>query len=811
MSFIFAIQVQWIYAFALSRFFGQQHAPSRWLECLNGSALAAYKLLMRSTSFSVHYLNKGNVDAYEVLLLIKIFKVPQSPRLLPYPHFQNDLAPTSPTMAPESALLQSLGSERKISLLNDIDKLRSYGISQLVSLPQIIVCGDQSSGKSSVLEATSGIAFPRKDNLCTRFATEVILRHASEENVSVAIVPSADRSESEQKKLKDFKHDEVKLDDLASLMEEAKTCMGLDNNSSSDFSKDILRLEISGPQQPHLTIVDLPGIIHSGNKHQTDEDVAIVNNMVAEYMKNERSIILAIVSAKNDYANQVILKRSRDVDPQGKRTLGVITKPDQLSKGSESEQAFINLAKNQEIDFRLGWHVLRNRNYEERNSSSTERDQVEKAFFGQGRWKELAKGTVGIQALRERLSDVLFDQIRSELPSLIEDIQQKADEYQITLSKLGRSRGTNDKQRRFLSNISQEFQIIAKAAVDGSYGHEFFGSPLSADESPRRLRAIVQGLNSGFAEMIRKKGHQREIIDGDFGAGPGEITRSEFLDEIEQLLKISKGRELSGMYNPLLVGDIFRQQSRPWKSLAQSHVKDVWQAVKTFLNMLIGYLADETTSEGLLLKVIMPLLDDKYKNMTKKLEELLEPYQVMHAMTYNHYFTDTIQKVRSNRREAEISRKIRDRTGIKKIDSEGLLYDDINLSGLVASLSSRTEADMNRYACTEILDCMEAYYKVSLFISHKFASFLILRQVAMKCMIDNVAMYAVECCLLAEIKNIFTPSAVLEMSPQLVEEIAAESPKNETLREETQQQLKALQKALEVCKGHASQRPLGTW
>jgi GTPase SAR1 family protein len=70
----------------------------------------------------------------------------------------------------------SLPSKDHRDLLNIIDSLRPQGISRIVDLLQIIVCGNQSSGKSSVLEAISGMLFPTKDNLCTRFATELILR-----------------------------------------------------------------------------------------------------------------------------------------------------------------------------------------------------------------------------------------------------------------------------------------------------------------------------------------------------------------------------------------------------------------------------------------------------------------------------------------------------------------------------------------------------------------------------------------------------------------------------------------------------------
>ena len=82
-----------------------------------------------------------------------------------------------------------LHSTEHRELLDIIDRLRSQGISQFVDLPQIIVCGDQSSGKSSVLEAISGMSFPTKDNLCTRFATELILRRSPSVSVNIHINP----------------------------------------------------------------------------------------------------------------------------------------------------------------------------------------------------------------------------------------------------------------------------------------------------------------------------------------------------------------------------------------------------------------------------------------------------------------------------------------------------------------------------------------------------------------------------------------------------------------------------------------------
>ena len=87
-----------------------------------------------------------------------------------------------------------LQSSRTSERLNQIDRVRANGIGDHIALPQLVVCGDQSAGKSSVLEGISGIPFPRQDGLCTRFATEIILRHdPSQHRATATIIPHRSR------------------------------------------------------------------------------------------------------------------------------------------------------------------------------------------------------------------------------------------------------------------------------------------------------------------------------------------------------------------------------------------------------------------------------------------------------------------------------------------------------------------------------------------------------------------------------------------------------------------------------------------
>ena len=494
--------------------------------------------------------------------------------------------------------------------------------------------------------------------------------------------------------------------------------MGVTDGASA-FATDILRLEVSGPSQPHLTIVDLPGLIHSENKFQTAADIQLVQNMVCVYMANRRSIILTVVSAQNDYANQIVLKLARQVDAEGKRTLGVITKPDTLPAGSESELAFMHLARNLDIEFRLGWHVLKNRGFEARKYSMEARDEAERQFFEQGVWKDLPRDARGVCALREKLSKILFDQIKSELPALVADIEGKISSCRATIAKLGPSRATGEQQRLFLLQISQDFQAISKAAADGSYGHEFFGDPRTKPGYAKRLRAVVQNLNVRFADTMRLQGQYRRIVDTDTVSDTAPtaehkiVSRTDFIDEIRELLTITRGRELPGMFNPLIVGDLFCEQSRPWEALARQHVRNVWDATRSFLDLLLSHLAEGAIVDALYSHVVDSLMDQKLSELNDKLDELLRPYQRGHPITYNHYFTETIQKVKEQRHKEEIAHRLRHFLGQKEIDPmPDLTVKNVKMASFLSALTSRTEADMDRYACSEILDCMEAYYKV---------------------------------------------------------------------------------------------------
>lgn len=618
--------------------------------------------------------------------------------------------------------LNGLCSEDQLELLDCIDRLRLQGIDHLISLPQIIVCGDQSSGKSSVLEAISGIPFPVKGNLCTRFPTELVLRRAVEKSVKVSIVPHNSLGDSEKSGLSGFREGLDAFEGFPALVEKAQDAMGI-SIQGTGFSKDLLRVEITGPDRPHLTIVDLPGLIHSESKKQKQSDVKLVQTVVKDYMKQSRSIILAVVSAKNDFANQIVLKFARSIDPKGSRTMGIITKPDTLSAGSESEMSFLSLAKNEEVYFDLGWHVLKNMDSEKGPGLLYQRNAEETIFFRENVWNDLPSSMLGIQELRTRLSDVLLRQIAAELPSLISEIDNGYATSCQQLESFGVPRSTPDEQRKYLLHISQDFQALVKAAVSGTYADPFFEKADSAKGQQQRIRAVIQNLNQEFADDLTKNGHYRTFTKSDETStalkdntdSPVRVSRDEFLGHIKLLMHRTKSRELPGNFNSMVVADIFLEQSTPWGRIVGHYVQRAWEAAQEFLGLVVRYVADSTVHEGIIREVLEPSMKALLVSIKDKTSQLLSPHQHIHPITYNKDYSQVVHgDIGYLERKTRYTQVIQEFFAVTDIQVQSHIGSrSYYLGKLVESLARYDDYDIERSAASVALDCMTAYYNVS--------------------------------------------------------------------------------------------------
>ena len=415
--------------------------------------------------------------------------------------------------------IESLQTKEQREVLDIVARLRKCGLESVLSLPQLTVCGEQSAGKSSLLEGLTGIPFPRNDNLCTRFATEIIMYRAAADSLIIKVIPDPDRPISEQESIMLFTESIACFEELPRVMAEAMIVMDIDDAVESDsstraFARDGLSIEIGGPLRPQLTLVDLPGIIENDTKNATKEDVKLVKAITHHYISQPRTICLAVVAGTSDYVNQGILTRVREVVPGGERTLGIITKPDRLIKGSGQEKSFVALARNEDIFFKLGWHVTKNRAFEERKISLLERNASESTWLSLSNFKDLPRESLGIDALRARLSRLLFAHVRSELPKLRQDLEKALTESKAQLDVVSDPRAMPKQCKNYLAQLSLNFHEVCKAAIGGHYEGPYFNSTIDTQFSPtsnatiRRLRAVIQYMNTDFSNHLRRNGHK---------------------------------------------------------------------------------------------------------------------------------------------------------------------------------------------------------------------------------------------------------------------------------------------------------------
>ena len=193
-----------------------------------------------------------------------------------------------------------------------------------------------------------------------------------------------------------------------------------EDGTKPTFSEDVLRLEVSGPDQEHFSVVDVPGIFRATTEGQTTKtDRIMVKRMVCEYMENPRSVMLAVVPANVDIATQEILQLAKDYDPEQIRTLGVLTKPDIVDTGAEAPIVDLIKGMGKGHQLSLGWFMVRNPGQKQLEDPLFDRNAGEKEFFqSKAPWSSLEKDKVGVEALRLRLREVLAERIRGEFPKV---------------------------------------------------------------------------------------------------------------------------------------------------------------------------------------------------------------------------------------------------------------------------------------------------------------------------------------------------------------------------------------------------------
>ncbi|XP_022048463.1 dynamin-1-like protein isoform X2 [Acanthochromis polyacanthus] len=341
--------------------------------------------------------------------------------------------------------------EALIPVINKLQDVFNTVGADIIQLPQIVVVGTQSSGKSSVLESLVGRdILPRGTGIVTRRPLILQLVHIDPDDSRKANEENGIDGEEWGK----FLHTKNKIyTDFEEIRQEIETETERISGNNKGISDEPIHLKIFSPHVVNLTLVDLPGITKVPVGDQPKDIEIQIREQILKYISNPNSIILAVTAANTDMATSEALKVAREVDLDGRRTLAVVTKLDLMDAGTDAMDVLMGRV----IPVKLGIIGVVNRSQLDINQKKSVADSIRDEYaFLQKRYPSLANRN-GTKYLARTLNRLLMHHIRDCLPELKTRINVLAAQYQSLLNSYGEP--VDDKSATLL-------QLITKFAAE---------------------------------------------------------------------------------------------------------------------------------------------------------------------------------------------------------------------------------------------------------------------------------------------------------------------------------------------------------
>lgn len=347
------------------------------------------------------------------------------------------------------------------------------GIASTLDLPQITVLGSQSSGKSSVLENIVGRDFlPRGTGIVTRrpLVLQLINRPAAGAKGGVqngdTPTPGAEGNVTNPHEWGEFLHlPGEKFHDFQKIREEIVRDTELKTGKNAGISPQPINLRIYSPNVLTLTLVDLPGLTKVPVGDQPRDIERQIRDMVLKFISKPNAVILAVTAANTDLANSDGLKLAREVDPDGNRTVGVLTKVDLMDQGTD----VVDILAGRVIPLRLGYVPVVNRGQRDidQKKAVSAALEAEKAFFENHSSYKSKANYCGTPFLARKLNTILMHHIRNTLPDIKAKIGSQLAKYQAELQSLGGPLGDASGGNVVLTIIT-EFCNEFRTVIDGN-------------------------------------------------------------------------------------------------------------------------------------------------------------------------------------------------------------------------------------------------------------------------------------------------------------------------------------------------------
>ncbi|CAG8699061.1 641_t:CDS:2, partial [Acaulospora colombiana] len=506
-------------------------------------------------------------------------------------------------------------ASKYIEILN---QLRRIGAHFTVNLPTIVFCGNQSAGKSSLLEAISGVALPRSDGTCTRCVMElqlieseepwecqISLRHEYDEDGKPLLRPNETKFGAKIYNPKDVElmarraqkallNSSDSIDRYLDWNFDITRCNGDSDSNSLKFTKNIVCLEIKGNNVPNLSLIDLPGIIRHTEKIEDRKFIQLVLDLVNSYIEREKSIIIATISCKDEIDNQEIISLAKIVDPSGSRTLGVLTKPDIIEPGTH--EPWLRIIRGEAHKLSLGYYIVKNPNKKRLMENITLREAREEEidfFKNEMPWKDYRNHLselIGIEKLQQKLSDLLIKAIINDLPEISKEIQKNLDKTRRELDKIPEP--SSKTPRMELYHLIKEYTAIINEEVACSRDNNELWNYINNE-----FEKFKKSLRSSLPIFSFSKKKSRETVKfsifGTYINVPEQeqsssIGSEEFsMTKITDRISCSRGRLLPGFVPYSVVMKLIRDSKRKWKTLSHECLFQVYEIMADFMKRVL--------------------------------------------------------------------------------------------------------------------------------------------------------------------------------------------------------------------------------
>ncbi|KAL6738462.1 hypothetical protein Aduo_012008 [Ancylostoma duodenale] len=329
-----------------------------------------------------------------------------------------------------------------------------------IQLPQIVVIGSQSAGKSSVLENLVGRDFlPRGTGIVTRRPLILHLAHVPEDDELRRRKPDGTMLSDDWAM---FEHTGRKIfTDFAEVRKEIEAETDRLTGTNKGISPVPIILRIYSKNVVNLSLVDLPGItkIPVGDQPANIEEQ--IREMLLSYISNPSSIILAVTPANQDFATSEPIKMAREVDPEGQRTLAVLTKLDLMDQGTDAMDVLMGKV----VPVKLGIIGVVNRSQQAIIDNKPICDAVkDEQSFLHRKYPTLASRN-GTPYLAKKLNLLLMHHIRNCLPALKARVSIMHAQCQADLQAFGEP--VDDKSRTLLQIITR-FATAYTSTIEGT-------------------------------------------------------------------------------------------------------------------------------------------------------------------------------------------------------------------------------------------------------------------------------------------------------------------------------------------------------